>query len=43
MIKELDKNNKKELDELENSFSYVLKSVSTDFSNNPFSHYLLFV
>ena len=43
MIKELDKNNQKELDELENSFSYVLKNVLAEFNNNPFNHYLLFV
>ena len=40
MIKKLDKN---DINELENSFSYVLKDVKSDLINNPFSHYLLYL
>ena len=42
MIKELDKNDLIKINELENSFNYVLKDIKTDFINNPFSHYLIY-
>ncbi len=43
MIKELDKKDLIRVNELENSFHYVLKDVKSDLTNNPFSHYLLFI
>ncbi len=42
MIKELD-NEKELIKELESSFNIVLKNINNDLSNNPFSHYLLFI
>lgn len=42
MIKELD-NEKELIKELESSFNSVLKNINNDLSNNPFSHYLLFI
>lgn len=41
MIKELD-NELNLVDELENSFNYVLKDIKSDLLNNPFSHYILY-
>ena len=43
MIKELDKLDIISITELNSSFNYVLKNVSKDLSDNPFSHYLLFI
>lgn len=43
MIKELDKLDIISITELNSSFNYVLKDVSKDLSDNPFSHYLLFI
>ena len=43
MIKELDKLDNISITELNSSFNYVLKDVSKDLSDNPFSHYLLFI
>ncbi len=43
MIKELEKNDLIRINELENSFHYVLKDIKSDLTNNPFSHYLLFI
>jgi N6-L-threonylcarbamoyladenine synthase len=42
MIKELD-NELNLIEELEKSFNYVLKDIKNDLSNNPFSHYLLYL
>ena len=42
MIKELD-NELNLINELESSFNYVLKDINKDLSNNPFSHYLLYL
>ncbi len=42
MIKELG-NELNLIDELETSFNYVLKDIKSDLSNNPFSHYLLYL
>ena len=43
MIKELDSQDLIRINELENSFHYVLKDVKNDLVNNPFSHYLLYI
>ena len=43
MIKELDKLDIISITELNSNFNYVLKNVSKDLSDNPFSHYLLFI
>ena len=43
MIKELDRTDLNRINELENSFHYVLKNIEADLNNNPFSHYLLFI
>ena len=43
MIKELDSFELNRINELESSFNYVLKDVKSNLSNNPFSHYLLFI
>lgn len=43
MIKELEKNDLIKIKELESSFNYVLKDVNKDLSDNPFSHYLLYI
>ena len=43
MIVELDKDNKELIDELNNSFNYVLMDVSRDLETNPFSKYLLYM
>ena len=43
MIKELDKNDLIKINELESSFNYVLKNINKDLSDNPFSHYLLYI
>lgn len=43
MIKELDKLDIISITELNSNFNYVLKNVSMDLSDNPFSHYLLFI
>ena len=43
MIKELEKEDLIKISELESSFNYVLKNIKDDFTNNPFSHYLLYV
>lgn len=43
MIKELEKKELNDIKELENSFSFVLKNVSDDLKNNPFSHFLLYI
>ncbi len=42
MIKELSSELNR-INELENSFSNVLKDVNKDLANNPFSHYLLYI
>ncbi len=42
MIKELNNNDISYINELNNSFSDVLKDVSNDLSSNPFSHYILY-
>lgn len=42
MIKELSSELNR-IDELENSFNYILKDVKRDLANNPFSHYLLYI
>ena len=43
MIKELEKNDLIRIKELENSFNYVINNINEDLSNNPFSHYLLYI
>ena len=43
MIIELDKNDRNKIDELNNSFSDVLKDVYIDIKNNPYSNYLLYM
>ena len=43
MIKELERDELDKINELENSFHYVLKDINSDISNNPFSHYLLYI
>ena len=43
MISELERNDQSKIDELEQSFNYVLHDIKKDFLNNPFSHYLLFI
>ena len=43
MISLLDINDEKKVDELENSFNYVIKDIKNDCLNNPFSYYLLFI
>ena len=43
MIKELDSLELNRINELESSFHYVLKDVKSNLTNNPFSHYLLFI
>lgn len=43
MISELDRNDLIRINELENSFHYVLKDIKFDLNNNPFSRYLLFI
>ena len=43
MIKELDSLNIDIINELESSFNYVIKDIKNDLSNNPFSHYLLYL
>lgn len=43
MISELDRNDLIRINELENSFHYVLKDIKSDLNNNPFSRYLLFI
>ncbi len=43
MIKELDKSDLIKINELENSFNYVLKDIKSDLENNSFSHYLLYL
>ena len=43
MIEELEKDDLTKINELENSFYYVLQDVIGDLINNPFSHYLLFI
>ena len=43
MIKELDKNDLIKINELESSFNYVLKNINKNLSDNPFSHYLLYI
>ena len=43
MIKELEKNDQNSINELENSFNYVLSNIKLDQENNPFSKYLLYV
>ena len=43
MIKELDKEELHRINELEESFSYVLKDLNSDLANNPFNHFLLYI
>ena len=42
MIKELE-NNDLLINELENSFNYVVKDIKKDLSNNPFSYYIVYI
>ena len=43
MIKELDRDDFNLINELENSFSFVLKDINSDLDNNPFSHFLVYI
>ena len=43
MISELDRNDLIKINELNNSFNYVLKDVKSDLENNPFSNYLIYL
>ena len=42
MIRELSDDTKL-INELENSFSYVISDINSDLLNNPFSHYLVYI